>query len=482
MPRLNYNEDIIEQLVKEQKDQKFQVSGFYRGVVLDNNDPLKIGRMKIFVPIINKKLSTNDSHKDERVRPIEEYSWTPNVTPFGGMHNAGWFFVPEIGAVVVCGFFDGNPDRMFWMGCVSDPELHNPPAANIGSSKTQYPRNRVLRTPAGHQIEIDDSELGERIEVSSANGNVIAIEDYRDNCIKVRAKGDIFLDAGGSIFLNASGGVNINANLDVNIVSGNNVNIHAPNGVNLENNVAIQKDLVVQTGDVTLVNGNVDVNGDVLATGNMLATGQNSNHHQHVVIAEAIDRDPNGSEIVDRRIIRANHVHTYMNKHIVPNHTHDHSNGDGFNQGANVGATDSKQHDNVQLAVNNDYGNDEFVCTRRVSERDTHEQEVIVETKADSKTGNDAMHQDYNHGKTGAVKRWPSAEDIDVQGHQQSVKESTPPSMLDAKDRNKDVILEQVDRDYYESMVKSGEMDNSQLHDSGFATLQHSHSVRGIAI
>ena len=205
MPRLNYNEDIIEQLVKEQKDQKFQVSGFYRGVVLDNNDPLKIGRMKIFVPIINKKLSTNDSHKDERVRPIEEYSWTPNVTPFGGMHNAGWFFVPEIGAVVVCGFFDGNPDRMFWMGCVSDPELHNPPAANIGSSKTQYPRNRVLRTPAGHQIEIDDSELGERIEVSSANGNVIAIEDYRDNCIKVRAKGDIFLDAGGSIFLNASG-------------------------------------------------------------------------------------------------------------------------------------------------------------------------------------------------------------------------------------------------------------------------------------
>lgn len=482
--QFDYNSDIIEQLIQEQKNLKYTITGMHRGVVLDNQDPLKIGRLKIFVPIVNKKLATNDNKDDDRVRPIDEYKWCPYVSPFGGTHNAGAFFVPDVDSIVVCGFFEGNPDAMFWMGAVSDPELHNPPAANIGSSKTQYPRNRVLRTPKGSMIELDDSDGYERIEITTPNGNVFSMEDYRDNAIKVKAKGDILLDAGGSIFLNASGGVNVNANLDVNIASGNNVNVHSPVGVNLERDLNVQGEIVSQTGGITLVNGDVDVNGDVFASGSMLASGSTSPHHQHLVIAEAIDVSPDGTEIIDRRLIRANHEHYHLDMHIVESHVHEvranHQHVTG-NADALSATTSCPQPEGVGINVvnadnvdqNEPEMNNEFVADLRVTGRDCHTYDDArkpkPQTRGDKNSSNDNMNKetdgDRGIGKTGKV-------DIG-QVDQQYAKKANTPSQLDGNDRSLAVIVEQVDRDYHKL--------NPEL-ETAWVAMAHAHSVRGIAI
>ena len=432
-------------------DQEFNLFGMYQGIVRDNDDPLKLGRLKIFVPGLHKE-KTKDSGSDKsNDRKTEDYTWSTYVSPFGGMHNAGVFMVPDIGSVVVVGFFAGDIDSMFWIGGTFDPNSHNPPIANIGSKLTEYPKNRILKTPKGAMIELDDSDGYERIEITSKNGNTIAIEDYRDNTIKVHSKGDMIFESGGSIYFNASEAIGLNANKNVGISSGNNIDMSCPNDVNVERNLNVLSDINTHNGDINLVDGNVRVNGNVGATGNVLCEGASSGNHKHIVVAEAIDLDPEGKEIIDTRMIRANHQHEYNDKHIYKDHGHA-KNDKGIV--VPIPKVNEKEPDR-----------EEFNTTRRVTMRDTHQPDVQIETMADENSA--AVLMEYVDGKTGRC-----GEVIDSKP-QQNVKEGNPASMLDETKRKINVIIEQVDRDYYKK---------DETHDTPYAVMRHKHSVRGIAI
>lgn len=75
--------------------------GKYRGTVVNNVDPLQIGRIQVIVPdVTNIMLS----------------SWAMPCTPIGGMQN-GMFAVPPFGAGVWVEFEQGDPDYPIWVGC-----------------------------------------------------------------------------------------------------------------------------------------------------------------------------------------------------------------------------------------------------------------------------------------------------------------------------------------------------------------------------
>jgi uncharacterized protein involved in type VI secretion and phage assembly len=73
--------------------------GKYRGVVLNNIDPLQIGRIQASVP-------------DVAVLPS---SWAMPCVPWAGI-NTGLFTVPPIGAGVWIEFERGDPDYPVWVG------------------------------------------------------------------------------------------------------------------------------------------------------------------------------------------------------------------------------------------------------------------------------------------------------------------------------------------------------------------------------
>ena len=60
----------------------------YVGEVVDNNDPLKKGRIKVIVPYIFDGIKT------------EDLPWCEPTFPYGGSENLGFFFVPEKGSNV----------------------------------------------------------------------------------------------------------------------------------------------------------------------------------------------------------------------------------------------------------------------------------------------------------------------------------------------------------------------------------------------
>jgi hypothetical protein len=96
------------------------------GVVVDTDDPLQEGRLRIFCP------SLNDNPKK-----LQHLPWAAYVSPFGGVVNSpcftrgsdpnnaqtegavhyGFWAIPEQGAHALVGCIDGDPRRRFFLGC-----------------------------------------------------------------------------------------------------------------------------------------------------------------------------------------------------------------------------------------------------------------------------------------------------------------------------------------------------------------------------
>ena len=143
-----YNHDIQ----REKPSTTFY--GNYRGIVEDNLDPEKAGRIKVRVYGVY-----DDIEKDHI--PWAEYA----DTMMQGQSQFGGFFVPDIGSKVWVFFEAGN--HMLPVYFAGAPSHLDMPSERKDST---YPHNRVFRTKSGHVIEIDDSPGEERIRIKHRSG------------------------------------------------------------------------------------------------------------------------------------------------------------------------------------------------------------------------------------------------------------------------------------------------------------------------
>lgn len=98
-------------------------SSFIEGVVLDNDDPMQQGRLKIWCPAID----------GDQVN-IETLPWATYLTPLAGQTQSypagssggaaigavayGFWSVPKVGALVIVGFLYGDPNQRLYIGSV----------------------------------------------------------------------------------------------------------------------------------------------------------------------------------------------------------------------------------------------------------------------------------------------------------------------------------------------------------------------------
>jgi uncharacterized protein involved in type VI secretion and phage assembly len=75
--------------------------GKFRGTVLNNIDPMQIGRVQVIVPDVTGVMLS---------------SWAMPCAPVGGMQH-GMFAVPPVGAGVWVEYEQGDPDYPIWVGC-----------------------------------------------------------------------------------------------------------------------------------------------------------------------------------------------------------------------------------------------------------------------------------------------------------------------------------------------------------------------------
>ncbi|HEU5087555.1 MAG TPA: VgrG-related protein, partial [Roseiflexaceae bacterium] len=131
---------IIQDLVGVPAEANTLASGMMIGLVTNNKDPEKFGRVKVKFPWLSEE---------------DESDWLRVVVP-GGDNNRGLLFLPEVNDEVLVGFEQGDINRPYVLG-----GLWNGQDATICVDNTTVKagkvEQRLIVSRTGHKIVIDDS-------------------------------------------------------------------------------------------------------------------------------------------------------------------------------------------------------------------------------------------------------------------------------------------------------------------------------------
>jgi uncharacterized protein involved in type VI secretion and phage assembly len=133
--------------------------GKYRATVLDNTDPMQMGRLMVQVADVSNVIPS---------------SWAMPCLPFAGIQN-GFYATPAVGSGVWVEFEQGNPDYPIWVGCYWGSADEVPALALAAPPDTQQV---VLQTVEMNTVVISDvpGPTG-GIILTSTSGAFIAIND-----------------------------------------------------------------------------------------------------------------------------------------------------------------------------------------------------------------------------------------------------------------------------------------------------------------
>ncbi len=136
--------------------------GKYRGTVINNFDPMQLGRLQVQVP---------------DVLGLVPSSWAVACAPLAGPTGPpmGVYLVPPIGAGVWVEFEQGDPDYPIWTGCRWGAPSDIPPLALAGLPVSP---SIVLQTAGQNSISISDlpGPTG-GIMLKSTTGAMIVVND-----------------------------------------------------------------------------------------------------------------------------------------------------------------------------------------------------------------------------------------------------------------------------------------------------------------
>jgi len=155
-----------------------QLGGVAVGIVLDNMDALSQGRVQVQLPGL----------------PIEP-PWARVAVPDAGS-DRGMFFMPQVDDEVLVCFEHGDVTRPYVIGSLWNG-TDTPPA----SAPTDPRFKRVIKTPQGHVIELDDTK--QTISIFCLVELVIVITQDKIELSAGSGASKLTLNTDGSVTLSA---------------------------------------------------------------------------------------------------------------------------------------------------------------------------------------------------------------------------------------------------------------------------------------
>lgn len=133
--------------------------GKYRGLVLNNIDPMQMGRIMVQVPDVGG---------------VMPGTWAMPCVPVAGLQN-GMFALPMIGSGVWIEYEQGDIDHPIWVGCFWGSAAEVPALARLTPPAVQ---SITLQTPLQNGLTISDlpGPTG-GIMLKSATGATLIVND-----------------------------------------------------------------------------------------------------------------------------------------------------------------------------------------------------------------------------------------------------------------------------------------------------------------
>jgi uncharacterized protein involved in type VI secretion and phage assembly len=167
------------------------------GIVTDNKDPDKLGRVKLKIPVLSDQDTTY---------------WCP-IIMLGAGKNRGWFFIPDKDDEVLVMFEHGDLNRPLVVGALWNGK-DKPPDKNPGGN----PR-RVLKSRLGSKITFDDDKQQLIIEDGVGKGKITF--DSQANKITIEAiDGDVCFQTPADDMTIVAQSIEMTANTNLEIHAG----------------------------------------------------------------------------------------------------------------------------------------------------------------------------------------------------------------------------------------------------------------------
>ncbi len=249
----------ITSLLEQEKRLESKIYGVVSGIVTNNKDPEKMGRVKIKIP---------------RISGDEESNWARVASLMGG-NDRGAFFLPEVDDEVLVAFEYGDINMPYIIGALWNGK-DKPPEQNVNGKNNI----RVIKSRSGHIIRFDDTENSERIEIVDKTQKNMIVIDTKNNSIIIKSDKDIELSAPNGKIMMSANDVQVNSTASTKVEANSNVDIKASGNVNTSGTKLEFK----ATGNLNAsgamldlkATGNVGINGamvDIKATGVMNIKG-----------------------------------------------------------------------------------------------------------------------------------------------------------------------------------------------------------------
>jgi type VI secretion system (T6SS) baseplate-like injector VgrG len=135
--------------------------GKYRGFVVNNMDPKRLGRLTLRVPsVLGRDVVTG---------------WAMPCVPFGGQKNQGFLCIPDVGAGVWVEFEEGDLEFPIWVGTFwgepggnSEIPTLNDADGKERKNEQKQPTRKIIKTKKGHTIQFEDADNDEMVTIIEA--------------------------------------------------------------------------------------------------------------------------------------------------------------------------------------------------------------------------------------------------------------------------------------------------------------------------
>ncbi len=164
----------IAEILEQSRRPDSRIYGVVVGVVTDNKDPDKLGRVKVKIP----RLSADD-----------ESNWARVISFMGGKQMGG-FFLPEVNDEVLVAFEYGDINIPYVLGSLWNGK-DSPPLTN-DDGKNNF---RIIKSRSGHVIRLDDTDGQEKIEIVDKSENNKITIDTKEKKISITSDKDIEISA-----------------------------------------------------------------------------------------------------------------------------------------------------------------------------------------------------------------------------------------------------------------------------------------------
>jgi uncharacterized protein involved in type VI secretion and phage assembly len=185
--------------------------GKYRGIVKDNRDPKRLGRLRVQVPsVFGSQVVTG---------------WALPCMPYGGAAGQGLLLVPDPGTEVWVEFEEGDLEFPIWVGTFwtapggrSELPTPNGPDGRPASDVQDPPTRKIFKTAKGHTLQFEDAGGAESVmlcdgkhgHVVVLDGDGIAISDgVKGNRVVMDGSGVVIEDANHNRITMSSSGIQI---------------------------------------------------------------------------------------------------------------------------------------------------------------------------------------------------------------------------------------------------------------------------------